>query len=136
MAVIYLVDKSVLARLREPTVAAALQPLLGQLAVCSTVLLEVGWSARSPAHFRQIMSDLGLYSRLEITQRTLDLAATIQVALVDRGYHRGPGVADLILAATALDHEAVLLHYDHDFDLVAEAEARFKHRWIIPRGSI
>jgi hypothetical protein len=45
----YLVDKSVLARLVQPAVSTALMPYAGQLATCSTVLLEVGWSATSTA---------------------------------------------------------------------------------------
>ena len=133
---LYLVDKSVLARVHEQSVIAALQPLIGQLAVCSTVLLEVGWSARSPAHFRQMMEDLAWYEKLDINQQNLDVAAELQARLVSRGQHRGPGVADLILAATALDHDAVVLHYDHDFDVVAEVEPRLQQHWIVPRGSV
>jgi predicted nucleic acid-binding protein len=137
MAVIgYLVDKSVLARLDKPPVLAALQPFVGRLATCSTVSLELGWSATSADHYRQIMDDLAWYQALEVAQSTLDLAGALQAALVRRGHHRGPGVADLILAATAIAHEAVLLHYDHDFDLIAEADSRLAHRWIVPRGTV
>lgn len=132
----YLVDKSVLSRLDKPAVLAALQPYVGRLATCSTVVLELGWSARNVKHYRQIVDDLAWYEALEISQPTLDLATALQGALVRRGHHRGPGVADLILAATAIDHEAVLLHYDHDFDLIAEVDRRLAHRWIVPRGSI
>jgi predicted nucleic acid-binding protein len=132
----YLVDKSVLSRLDKPAVLAALQPYVGRLATCSTVVLELGWSARNAKHYRQIVDDLAWYEALEISQSTLDLATALQGALVRRGHHRGPGVADLILAATAIDHEAVVLHYDHDFDLIAEVDNRLAHRWIVPRGSI
>lgn len=132
----YLVDKSVLARLDKPPVLAALQPLVGQLATCSSVRLEIGWSARSVDHHRQMMADLALYQALEIDQSILDLAETLQGALVARGNHRGPGVADLILAATAIEHEAFLLHYDQDFDLIAAVDGRLAHRWVVPRGTI
>jgi hypothetical protein len=30
---------------------------------------------------------------------------------------------------------AVVLHYDRDFDLIGEIDARFVHRWIVPRGT-
>lgn len=132
----YLVDKSVLARLDKPPVLAALQPLVGQLATCSSIRLEIGWSARSADHHRQMMADLALYQALEIDQSILDLAETLQDALVARGHHRGPGGADLILAATAIEHEASLLHYDHDFDLIAAVDSRLAHRWVVPRGTI
>lgn len=132
----YLLDKSVLARLHKPEVGAALLPFVGRLATCGTVRLEVGWSATSSTHFRQMMEDLSWYEALEITQETIDLACDLQGALVDRGHHRGPGVADLILAATAICHSAAVLHYDQDFDLIADVDGRLTQRWVVPPGSI
>ncbi len=131
----YLLDKSVLARLDKPAVSAALMPYLGQLATCSTVLLELGWSATNTEHYDRMMADFGWYQLLDIDQATLDLALALQRALVRRGHHRGPGVADLILAATAVAHSTVVLHYDRDFELIGEVDARFAHHWIVPRGS-
>jgi predicted nucleic acid-binding protein len=132
----YLLDKSVLARLEQPAVAAALLPLAGRLATCGTVLLEVGWSATSRKHHQQMMDDLSWYQMLEIDQDTINLACALQAALVDRGHHRGPGVADLILAATAIRHSAVVVHYDQDFELIGEVEERLQHRWIVPPGTV
>lgn len=132
----YLVDKSVMARLDTPMIQAALQPFVGRLATCSTVLLELGWSAKNTAHHQQIRDDLEWFEKLEIDQAVLDHAETLQESLVRQGHHRGPGVADLILAATAVQHDAVLLHYDHDFDLIAEVDEDFHHQWIVPRGAV
>lgn len=131
----YLVDKSVLARVDKPAVSSALMPYLGRLATCSTVLLELGWSATSRQHYDRMMDDLGWHERLDIDQQMLATAEELQRSLVGRGHHRGPGVADLILAATAIAHSAMVLHYDRDFDLIAEVDERFTHRWIVPRGS-
>ena len=99
-------------------------PYLGQLATCSTVPLELGWSATNSEHYDRMMADFGWYQLLDIDQATLDLALALQRALVRRGHHRGPGVADLILAATAAAHSAVVLHYDRDFELIGEVETR------------
>ncbi len=131
----YLLDKSVLARLTKPAVSAALMPYLGQLATCSTVVLELGWSAGSSQHYQQMMQDMGWYQSLEINQDTLTLALELQRELVGRGHYRGPGMADLVLAATAITHSASVLHYDRDFDLIAEIDSRFANRWIVPRGT-
>jgi predicted nucleic acid-binding protein len=131
----YLIDKSVLARLDKPAVSSALMPYLGQLATCSTVLLELGWSATSADHYNQMMDDLDWYQLLDIDQTTLTSAVELQRDLVARGHHRGPGVADLVLAATAIKHSAIVLHYDHDFDLISEVDDRLTHRWIVPRGT-
>jgi predicted nucleic acid-binding protein len=132
----YLIDKSVLARVDKPAVTSALRPYAGRLATCSTVRLEIGWSAKNGRHYQQMMDDLKWYPSLDITQATLDRATNLQAALVQRGNHRGPGVADLILAATAIDHDAVVLHYDRDFDLIGEVDQTFQHRWIVPRGTV
>lgn len=131
----YLVDKSVFARVDKPTVSAALMPYVGQLVTCSTVVLELGWSATSSQHYDRMMDDLGWYQSLDIDQDTLTLARGLQRQLVARGHHRAPGVADLLLAATAITHSAAVLHYDHDFDLIAEVAPEFVHRWIVPRGT-
>ena len=41
------------------------------------------------------------------------------------------------MAVTAdLQHDAVLLHYDHDFDLIAEVADALRHQWIVARGSV
>jgi predicted nucleic acid-binding protein len=41
---------------------------------------------------------------------------------------------DLLVAATALEHDATVLHYDRDFDLIAEV-TDLSARWIIPPGT-
>ncbi|CAN5734872.1 hypothetical protein BH20ACT2_BH20ACT2_22510 [soil metagenome] len=38
------------------------------------------------------------------------------------------------MAATALENDATVLHYDRDFDYIAEATG-LSARWIIPAGS-
>jgi predicted nucleic acid-binding protein len=42
---------------------------------------------------------------------------------------------DLLLAAVAERRGVTLLHYDADFDLVAEITGQAA-RWIVPRGSL
>jgi predicted nucleic acid-binding protein len=60
-------------------------------------------------------------------------ALTLQRRLAERGQHRRP-IPDLLIAATALVHGAALLHYDMDFDLIADVTGQ-ETRWIIPRGT-
>lgn len=44
----------------------------------------------------------------------------MQHALADRGTHRGPGPADLLIAAIAELSELTVLHVDKDFELIAD----------------
>ncbi len=50
-----------------------------------------------------------------------------------RGQHRTP-IPDLMLAAIAHAHSAVVLHYDSDYERVAEVTGQ-PHEWIIPQGA-
>jgi len=45
------------------------------------------------------------------------------------------GISDLLIAACADVNRAVLLHYDHDFDLVAEITGQ-SAVWVVPRGAV
>src|ERR1700709_39367 len=103
-------------------------PYLGQLAPCSTVLLELGWSAVSSEHYDRMMDDLGWYQSLDINQEALTLALGLKPELAGRGHHRGPGEPDLGLAHIATTRPASVLHYERHSDLIAEVAPHFAHR--------
>ncbi len=132
---IHLVDKSVLARRHLPVVRNALLPLVSSLAVCAPTILEMGWSARNRAHYDAMTAELNAFQQLQSGPDCWAVAQDIQGRLVNRGHHRGPGVPDLLIAATALQHDAVVLHYDRDYELIAEVEPNLRQRWIVARGS-
>lgn len=136
---LYLVDKSALARVpRHAVVLAALEALddAGVLATSPVVELEIGFSARNLAAFDSIEADRrALYRELSLNPSITDRAREVQRELVRRGHHRAVGVADLLIAATAEFHQAVVVHYDGDFDLVAEATGQ-PVKWIVPAGSV
>ena len=134
---LYLADTSALARVSHPTVGFELDRLgrLGLLASCVTVDLEVLYSARSPAEYTEIarrrvvgFTDLPLHD--EIASR----ARWVQSELARRSQHRAAGVVDLLTAAIAERHAAVLLHYDRDFDHIAEVTGQ-QTRWVVAAGS-
>ncbi|MGI8646987.1 MAG: hypothetical protein DLM55_08480 [Acidimicrobiales bacterium] len=64
----------------------------------------------------------------------LTAALELQHSLAQRGQHRLP-IPDLIIAATAAEHNAVLLHYDRDFELIAATTGQAQE-WVVPAGSI
>ena len=45
------------------------------------------------------------------------------------------GVNDLVIAAAAELTGLTLLHYDHDFDLIAEVTGQ-PTEWVVPRGTV
>lgn len=139
MTDLYLLDKSALARVaRQPTVRAALERLdeMGVLATTAVVDLEIGYSARNLAEFDSVAADrAALYQELPLTRAITDRARQVQQELVSAGQHRGPGVPDLLIAATAEMYGATVVHYDHDFDVIAAVTAQ-PVEWIVPAGSV
>ncbi len=139
MTDLYLLDKSALARVaRQPTVRAALERLddIGVLATTAVIDLEIGYSARNVSEFDSVAADrAALYQELPITRAVTDRARQVQRELVRIGQHRGPGVPDLLIAATAELSGAVVVHYDRDFDIIAAITAQ-PVEWIVPAGSV
>jgi hypothetical protein len=70
---------------------------------------------------------------LPVTAAVEDEAVEIMARLADEGQHRMP-LPDVMIAATALVHEATILHYDGDFERIAEATGQGQE-WIVPRGT-
>jgi predicted nucleic acid-binding protein len=136
---LYLLDKSALARVtRHQTVQSALERLddIGVLATSAVIDLEIGYSARTLAEFDSVASDrAALYRELPLTRAVTDRARQVQRELVRTGRHRGPGVSDLLIAATAEAHGAVVVHYDRDFDTIAAVTAQ-PVEWIVPAGTV
>jgi hypothetical protein len=72
---------------------------------------------------------------VSMDQRVLDRAVAVQDALADRSQQRGAKIADLLIAAAAEAAGLVVLHYDHDFDLIAQVTGQ-PTEWILPAGAV
>jgi predicted nucleic acid-binding protein len=103
------------------------------LAICEVVALELLYSARNRDDHEQRWSDTQALPWLAVTHAVMTRALSVQRELAGRGQHRRP-LPDLIVAATAAEHGATVLHYDQDFDLIAAVTGQ-PTRWVIPRGS-
>jgi predicted nucleic acid-binding protein len=68
-----------------------------------------------------------------VTTAALNRALEDQALLARRGQHRVP-LPDLIIAVTAELNGASVVHYDHDFDLIASVSGQTTD-WIVPRGT-
>ena len=134
----YLADKSALTR-REtrPEVRAVIEPLLlaGAIATCGVVDLELLYSASSPAVYAELALALRALPRIAITEAVLDRALEVQGRLAKRSQHRAVPLPDLIVAACAESAGLTVLHYDADYDRIAEITGQ-PVRWVIPRGSV
>ena len=105
-------------------------------ATAVTVDLEAGYSGRDLSDVRAIAERRrSLYVVLPVSEAIAQRARDVQVGMAARGHHRAAGVIDLLTAAVAEYHGAVLLHYDADFEHIAAVTGQ-AHKWIVPRGTI
>src|SRR5437868_943837 len=103
----------------------------GVLALCTFTALEVLYTSRNSAEYQR---DLDRLSRMHL----LDLcdaraAVDLQRRLAQRGWHRTP-IPDVVIAATAAEHGLTVLHYDSDYERLAET-AGVDHEWLPTRGT-
>lgn len=132
----FLVDKSAFEQQRHSEAADAVLRALAtenQLATCEIVALELLYSSRSAADYETRWSHLDSLVWLPMTEQIARGAMNIQRQLAQRGQHRLP-IPDLLVAATALEHDATILHYDRDFDRIAAVTGQTS-QWIIKPGS-
>jgi len=135
---LYLIDTSAQARIRHSAVRKVIAGLIvdGAAATCVTVDLEAGYSGRDLADVRLIAERRrNLYVVLPITAVIAGRARDVQIRMAARGHHRAAGVIDLITAAVAEHHGAVVLHYDADFEHIAAVTGQ-PHTWVAPRGGL
>jgi predicted nucleic acid-binding protein len=135
---LYLVDTSAHARIDNPAVRKVIVGLIADraAATCVTVDLEAGYSGRDLRDVRTISERRReLYMTLPISESIADRARDVQVRMAARGHHRAAGVIDLLTAAVAEHHGAVVLHYDADFEHIAATTGQ-PHAWVVPRGTL
>ena len=115
---LYLIDTSAHVRSDHLSVRNVIAGLITDrvAATCVTVDLEAGYSGRDLGDVRAIPERRrSLYVTLPISEAIAERAREVQVRMAARGHHRAAGVIDLLTAAVAEHHGAVLLHYDADF---------------------
>ncbi len=135
---LYLVDTSALMRARHPGVARVLAGLIADraAATCATVDLEAGFSGRDAADVLAIdRYRRRAYVTLPLDEAAAGRARDVQVRMAGVGLHRAAGVIDLLTAAIAERHDAVVLHYDGDFEHIASVTGQ-PHLWVAPRGQV
>jgi predicted nucleic acid-binding protein len=135
---LFLIDTSAHARMGDAVVRATVAGLVadGVAATCVTVDLEAGYSGRDWADVRAIRDRRReLYLVLPISEAVADRARDVQLLMAGRGHHRAAGVVDLLTAAVAEFHGAVVLHYDGDFEHIAATTGQ-PQMWVAERGSL
>lgn len=107
-----------------------------RLATCLPFLLEAGYSARSAVDQSAILSRLEGLPRVPLDAGVERLALSAQRRLAEVGHHR-LAPSDLLIAACAHRAGGGVLHYDRDYDLIAEhTQLSFESLWVAEPGSL
>ena len=133
----YLGDKSALARLHQDEVLHRVSALYlsGQIATCGMIDLELLYSARDGDDHHELARDRLLLPRVPCGDAAFDRAIEVQGVLADTGRHRAVAVEDLVIAAAAEHAGLAVLHYDQDYDLIAEVTGQ-PMEWVVPQGTV
>ena len=133
----YLVDTSVFTRTHREPIGTALRELaaVGEVTVCGPVAFELGFSARNRATYDALFDLLGGFPWAPTTDGDHRRALDVQRELVGQGHHRAISIVDGLVAAIAESRSLAVLHYDSDFELIADVTGQ-AHHWIVPRGSV
>ncbi len=132
----YLADTSVFSRLSKPAVAAAFAPLAAErrVGLCAPVVFELGYSARSHTDYVALADRVTAFPIVPVSDADHRRSMEVQAELSSRGQHRALSLVDALVAATAEARDLIVLHYDSDFELVAEVTGQL-HEWIVDRGT-
>ena len=135
----FLIDNSVWQRQNKPAVKAALTTLLlanspHAVLLCPPVAAEVGFSARGSADHDVVRAALAAFPDCNINPSSA-LVLELQNSLFKAGLFRAVGAIDTVIAAYAIVNNATVVHYDSDFEYVAQIHPNFRQQWIVPRGS-
>lgn len=107
-----------------------------RVGACLPFLLEAGYSARDAREHDQLLAELRSLPHYQLDDAVEKRALDAQAQLARVGHHRLPPV-DLLIAAIADRHGLGVLHYDHDYDLIAEkTDLRFDSVWLAARGTL
>jgi predicted nucleic acid-binding protein len=127
-------DHAALSQDRAEEIAGLLER--GRIAACLPFVLEAGYSARTGRGHQELIDELLALPQVHIEPRVELRAVDAQRQLARAGHHRLPPV-DVMVAAIADVNGLGVLHYDGDYDLLAErTDLRFDSVWLAERGSL
>src|SRR5262245_31509756 len=129
----YLADTSVWASMRQPAILSVMTGCVerGLIVTCPIVDLGILFSVRpgvEPVRFRRQRQELACFP---LTDEIARRASEVQGLHAERAQHRSVSIPDLLVAATAERFALTVLHYDRDYERIAEITGQ-RTEWIVP----
>ncbi|MEU7042958.1 PIN domain nuclease [Streptomyces varsoviensis] len=134
----FLIDTSAAMRIQRPACRAEWGSILwqGRVGMCPPTEAEMLYSARSADEYEALGERLSaLYAWRAVPDDPWSEVRAVQRELARAGCHRSAGVVDLLVAVTALHHRLTLLHYDRDFETIAQ-HTGLRTQWVAEPGGV
>ena len=109
----------------------------GEIATCDMVRIELLYSARNAQEFAEIRLELDGLADCPIGKEQWRRALWVYEELSKQGgaHQRSVKHADLLIAAAAEAAGLAVLHYDEDYERIAQVTGQAT-RWLAPRGTL
>jgi predicted nucleic acid-binding protein len=109
----------------------------GEVATCDMVRLELLYSARNPTDFAEIREELAALPDCPIEKDQWERALWVyeQLSVQGGASQRSVKHPDLLIAAAAEAAGVTVLHYDVDYDRIAQVTGQ-PTRWLAPSGTL
>jgi len=136
--IVYLADTSFLVHQeRVPVLRDRYERLLlqGRVALCQVTAIEwINGTADAQA-VAALATVIKGHRWFDVTAGAMDRAMEVHLQLATKGQHQNFSWPDLVIAATAEQNGATVLHYDSDYDRIAAVTGQ-PVEWAAPRGSL
>jgi predicted nucleic acid-binding protein len=135
---IYLADTSVyVLQGRHSQVRRTFESLLaqGRLAACQMTAMEFLNNAPDPRGYETLWGAMHGQRWIDVTAAAMTRALDVHRRLAATSQHRNFRLPDLIIAATAELHGATVLHYDADYDRIAQITGQ-PTEWVAAKGTL
>lgn len=107
----------------------------GYVLTCDLVVIELTRAAANAEQAAQWRAKLAPIERAPMGESLWTVAADVQMALAAAGDHRRVPPADLLIAAAALAADVPVLHYDRDYERIAQV-TDLRQRWFVADGAL
>ena len=134
----WLLDTSALVVAHQPQVIQLLSPMLrsGLLYTCPVLDIEALAAAGSPEGYRTLLIERReAYRPVPLSAAIGDRALSLQSRLGRHAHYQVVEASDLVVAATAIEHDLTLLHYHRGFELLAQLST-LEQSPVAPLGSL
>jgi predicted nucleic acid-binding protein len=132
----YLAAKSAWARVQQPAVRSVMAGYVerGLIGTCAIIDLEILFSARTGTEHAHFRNQRDAFEYFPLNDEIARRAVEVQGLLARRAQHRSISIPDLLIAATAERFSLTVLHYDGDYERIAEITGQ-PTQWIVPAGT-